>query len=112
MNYVSDIPEYCKINCEAKAFEVEDPLFTSTGKKIQNVNIGDGHGVTIISLWKDDVGKVKASKSYKFEIVAVKEYRGQTQLSIAPNNVILEIENLDVEEGTEDLKLHYIMLES
>jgi len=49
LSELSDIPEYCKITCEAKAFEVEDPIFTS---KVQNVITGDGHGVTKISLWE------------------------------------------------------------
>ena len=97
LNELSDIPEYSKINCESKVFQVDDATSTSTGKKLQNVVVGDGHGVAKMSLWEDDVGKVTTSKSYRFEKVVVKEYRGQTQLSTATNSVIMSIDDLDVE---------------
>jgi len=79
LSEISDVPQYCKINCEAKVFQVEDPVLISTGKKVQNVVIGDGHGVAKISLWEDDVGMLQGSKSYRFERMFIKEYRGKMQ---------------------------------
>jgi len=69
------------------------------------VVIGDGHGVAKISLWEDDVGMLQRSKSYRFERMVVKEYRGKMQLSTAPDSTITLIQDLDVEEVMEGLKL-------
>ena len=35
LSEISDVPQYCKINCEAKVFQVEDPVLILTGKKFR-----------------------------------------------------------------------------
>jgi len=68
-------------------FQVDDSITTSTGKRMQNVVIGDGHGLAKVTLWEEDIGKLSMSKSYCLENMVIKEYRGEAYLSIAASTL-------------------------
>ena len=97
LSELNNVPEYNKINCEVKVLQVDEPVCTSSGKMLQNVIVADQSGVVKMNFWEDDRKKVAAIKSYRFEKVSVKEYRGQKYLSVQGNTVITEIEDVDVD---------------
>ena len=97
LSELNDVPEYNKINCEVKVLQVDEPVCTSSGKMLQNVIVADQSGVVKMNFWEDDMKKVAAIKSYRFEKVSVKKYCGQKYLSVQGNTVITEIEDVDVD---------------
>ena len=49
-----------------------------------------------MTLWEEDIGKLSMSKSYRFEKVVIREYKGEAYLSTAASTTIMTIEDLDV----------------
>ena len=74
--------------------KVDDIVETVNGKKLQTATIADKSGTVKIVLWGDDVNSLSLAKCYKFEKLVVKEFRGETQLSVS-NSKIMEIDEID-----------------
>ena len=74
--------------------KVDDIVETVNGRKLQTATIADKSGTAKIVLWGDDMNSLSLFKCYKFEKVVVKEFRGETQLSVS-NSKIMEIDEID-----------------
>ncbi|XP_065913327.1 uncharacterized protein [Dysidea avara] len=107
LSNLSDIPEYTKVTCEGKVIEVDNVVETANGIKLQSVTIADRSGTARIVLWGDDVNMLSSSKCYKFEKVIVKEFHGETQLSVSKSKID-EIDDIDAVNIREQEKVHTI----
>ena len=86
---------------------VDEPTETASGKTLQNVLVGDKTGVARVTLWESDIHKLVQKRSYQFNKMMVREFRGQMQLSTAKDeNSMPEIDDLDEVQQDDDVMLN------
>jgi len=73
-----------KVNVEAEVKSIEEPRsFNKFGRSIRVANaiVTDGSGEIKLTLWNDDIDKVKAGSKVKITNGFVNEFQGEKQLT-------------------------------
>ena len=77
-------PKQGKVDIEAEVVSVEEPkTFNKFGKegRVANATIKDDSGEIKLTLWNDDIDKVKAGSKIKITNGYVNEFQGEKQLT-------------------------------
>lgn len=107
LNQLSGMPPFTKVTCEVKILRVDDVTETVNGKKLQNVLVADSTGMAKVTLWENDVNRLKVLKSYRLTKMLVREFRGQVQLSATKEDTqMVEIDDLASVKEDDDLLLN------
>ena len=84
MKITEVLPNQGNITLEAEIVFKEEPrIFNKFGKegKVCNATIADSSGEMALTLWNDDIDKVKAGDKVKLENGWCSEFKGQKQVS-------------------------------
>lgn len=84
MKITEVLPNQGNITLEAEIVSKEEPrTFNKFGKegKVCNATIADSSGEMALTLWNDDIDKVKAGDKVKLENGWCSEFKGQKQVS-------------------------------
>ncbi|MAG50803.1 DNA-binding protein [archaeon] len=77
-------PRQGKVDIEAEVVSVDEPrTFNKFGKegRVANATIKDDSGEVKLTLWNDDIDKVKAGSKIKITNGYVNEFQGEKQLT-------------------------------
>ena len=99
--------EYDKLIVRAQVIKFSEPAKVGKGLTKQEVTIADSTEAAFLTLWENNVHKLCLGKSYQFNRITVRTYRGKHQLSFPASGASIEdIEDLgEVMEDSYDL--HY-----
>jgi len=104
LNQLSGMPPFTRVTCEAKVVRLDEPTETASGKILQNVLVADSSGMARVIIWENDINKLEINKSYQFNKMMLREFRGQVQLSIAKDeSKMIEIDDLDAVQQNDNL---------
>ena len=79
---------------KVKVLEVRDSVTVPTGKKVQDVVVGDSTCTGRYTLWESDIGQLAEGKSYHLKRFMVKEYESKNYLSKGQEALISTIEDI------------------
>lgn len=76
-----------RINLTAKVLEISEPRevvskFDGQVYRVADAVIGDDTGTIKLSLWNEQIGKVKVNDTIKIENGYVRTFRGEKQLNV------------------------------
>ena len=84
-----------RVNVQCKVTLVKDVVEVSSGKKKQEVIVGDSSGICIVTLWESYIGALQQDKSYSLKNFAVREFANRKYLSIVKEeSEIVPIEDI------------------
>ena len=86
--------EYEKVSVKIKVLEVKEPITVSSGKKVQDVVVGDENSTSRCTLWENDIGELTKGKSYHLKRFTVKEYESNNYLPKGQDAVICAIDDI------------------
>ena len=84
MNIKDLVANQGKINLELEVRSLEEPrTFNKFGKegRVGNAIVADASGEVTLTLWNDDVDKIKAGDKIRLENGWCSEFKGQKQIS-------------------------------
>ncbi len=82
LNNLADKADFDKVSFPAKVTCVSNPIHVSGGKTKQDIVVADTLASARVTLWEDDVGKLKKDSSYKFTNFVVRTYAKQIYISL------------------------------
>lgn len=94
--YIEDY-ETVSVSNVIQVDEVEVPIQIPTGASKQDAHISDGTGTTKLTLWEDDIGKLKEGGSYKLSDVSVRSYDGEKYLSFVCGSSLISMDDAEAE---------------
>ena len=95
LSEVTNQDEYERVSVRAQVFKVEPPETVGSGKKKQEISIGDKSAVANLTLWQGDINTLEVGQSYQFNRVVVRSYRGKRHLSYPPYGAsVLKIDDI------------------
>lgn len=77
-------PKQGSVNVEVEVISIEEPkVFNKYGREIRvaNANVKDDSGEIKLTLWNDDIEKVKPRMKLKIENGYINEFQGEKQLT-------------------------------
>ena len=90
------------VNLKAKVLSAELPRTVSKGL-VQDVVLTDGHNTIDLSVWEDNANKLEPSKSYDFEGLYTRSYRGTKQLTLSQQSIFTVNDNSPEVEPDDDI---------
>lgn len=108
---LADLPALAvrqKVTVVCKVVTVSPPedIVTKANKKLtlQNCTIGDSGGCCKLTLWEDQVGRLKEGQTYTMDGISVREYNLHKSLSAGPDSTFTQVEDLGAvqEEHSDD----------
>ena len=75
------LEEYDRVTVRVAVVKVNEAQHVSKDKVKQEVIVADDSASTTLSLWGEDIGKLKENKSYQLNRMQVHKFLGQTQLT-------------------------------
>jgi len=94
-----------KVDIEAEVKEVEEPrIFSKFGREVRVTNavIDDGSGTVKLTLWNEDIDRVKVGKKVKITNGYVNEFNGEKQLTAGKFGKLEVVEEGPAEEKLEE----------
>ena len=79
-----------RVTIEVKVVRVEKALEVNGGKKKQDILVGDETGTVRVTVWEEEIGKVKQDDSYRMSGMMVREFRGCRFLSTSKEGSRIE----------------------
>ena len=79
---VKDAEIFDSVTVKCKVTLVKDVIEVSTGKRKQDVKVGDKTGVGLVTLWEESVGLLEEDKSYILKNFSVREFGFSKYLSV------------------------------
>ena len=76
---VSTLTEYERVNAKVKVLVCEKPIVFASC--ITKVSVGDESGTACVTLWEENVDKLKQGECYQLKEVVVREYGGKKFLA-------------------------------
>jgi len=104
MNISELQPGQGKVDIQLKIISIDEPrTFNKYGKefRVANALVQDSSGQIKLSLWNDDISKVKAGQKIKIINGYVSEFKGEKQLSTGKYGS-LEVLNPSSKDDSED----------
>ena len=78
---VSTLTEYERVNAKVKVLVCEKPIVFASGKTKQEVTVGDESGTACVTLWEENVDKLKQGECYQLKGFVIREYGGKKFLA-------------------------------
>ena len=78
---VSTLTEYERVNAKVKVLVCEKPIVFASGKTKQEVTVGDESGTACVTLWEENVDKLKQGECYQLKGFFIREYGGKKFLA-------------------------------
>ena len=91
---VKVLEEFEKVAVRTKVLKVSAPTTVSTGKRVQDVILGDSTGSMRCTLWEEDIGQLEEGKSYHLQRFTVREFQSKKYISKGQESMMCGIEDI------------------
>ena len=105
LSKLDQLPPLEEVTIEVRVDHVEDRETILGGHKRQDILVRDDKGAVRVTLWGQNVGKLKEDRSYRLSRLMVERLQGETVLSTAKRTIKIE-KILPVAEDIPEGKIH------
>ena len=102
LSEINNLINFQRITCQVKVLSIQSPVEVPGGKKKQDIMIGDSSGTTKLTIWEEEIGKMKEEQCYKISGVVVRDFKGMKFLSTSKQDLFIAEEINDIGRIQED----------
>lgn len=107
---IRDLPLFKRVTVTVKAVFVSEPVEIKGGRRKQDVVIADPTGRCRLTVWEEQIGKVKEQHCYSMQGLMIREFQGKKMLTTSKEDCTINkiedtscIQDIDDNNNTDEL---------